>query len=257
LLAGALLSERQALAEGELPNEPRLFLLLATGPAFNYESWSPSGPNAGASYTGWAPVLEVAVGRRVRPRLVIAGDLQLAAVVNRTQSYLGGSYPLAGTLHFLDTLSAIADYTLWRHPRVHGGGGIGLLLMTDVDTQMGNTPTNLGLALSVHAGYQWRRARVWSIGVMGRLTFYRFGSDTPPPVVLVGRVPAGAAADRHPLRTEFATPNTGGPTDDANARLRCPRIAAPEFPTRAQRDLAHPRAVCFSRLPTFRLTVPT
>lgn len=131
LLTGALFSGRQALAEGEVPNEPRLFLRLATGPAFNYESWSPSGPNAGASFTGWAPVLEVAVGRRVRPRLVIAGDLQLAAVVNRTESYLGGSYPLAGTLHFLDTLTAIADYTLWRHPRFHGGGGIGLLIVTD------------------------------------------------------------------------------------------------------------------------------
>ena len=73
-LAGALLSGRQGLAESEGPDEPRLFLRLATGPAFNHESWSPSGPSAGASYTGWAPVLAVAVGGRVRPRLVIAGE---------------------------------------------------------------------------------------------------------------------------------------------------------------------------------------
>jgi hypothetical protein len=180
-LAGALFSGRQALGESEVPNEPRLFLRLATGPAFNYESWSPDGASAGAGYTGWAPVLDVTVGRRVRPRLVIAGDLQLAAVVNRTESYLGGSYPLADTLHFLDSLSAIADYTPWRHPRFHGGGGIGLLVVTDVDTHMGSAPTTLGFALSVHAGYQRRVSRTLSIGGMVRLTFYRFGSDTPPP----------------------------------------------------------------------------
>lgn len=190
-LAGALLAGRQALAESEVPNERRLFLRLATGPAFNHESWSPSGPNAGASYTGWAPVLDIAVGWRVRPRLVIAGDLQLAAVVNRTESYLGGSYPLADTLHFLNMLSAIADYTLWRHPRFHGGGGIGLLVATDVDTHMGSAPTNLGFALSVHAGTQRRFAGAWSIGVMSRLTFYRFGSDTPPPsATSIGFLPA-------------------------------------------------------------------
>jgi hypothetical protein len=180
-IAAAVLSGPQAQAEGEAPNEPRLYLRLAVGPAFNYESWSPSGGSPGASYTGWAPALDVAVGRRVRPRLVIAGDLQLATVVNRTESYLGGSYPLTDTLHFLDSLSAIADYTPWRHPRLHGGGGLGLLVTTDVDTHMGSVATNLGFALSVHAGYRRRLARAWSIGVMGRLTFYGFGSQTPPP----------------------------------------------------------------------------
>ena len=64
-------------------------------------------------------------------------------------------------------------------------------MATDVDTHMGSTPTNLGFALSVHAGYQRRLARAWSIGVMGRLTFYRFGSDTPPPSASsVGFLPA-------------------------------------------------------------------
>jgi hypothetical protein len=180
-LASISLSGLQAHAEGEPPKAPRLFLRLAAGAAFNDESWSPSGGSPGASYTGWAPAVDVAVGRRVRPRLVLAGELQLAAVVNRTESYLGGSYPLTDTLHFLDSLSAIADYTLWRHPRFHGGGGLGLLVTTDVDTHMGSTATNLGFALSVHAGYRRPLARAWSVGVMGRLTFYGFGSQTPPP----------------------------------------------------------------------------
>ena len=180
-IAAVALSGPQAQADGEAPNEPRLYVRLATGPAFNHESWSPSGGSPGASYTGWAPVLDLAVGGRVRPRLVIAGDLQLATVVNRTESYLGGSYQLTDTLHLLDSLSAIADYTPWRHPRFHGGGGLGLLVTTDVDTHMGSTATNLGFALSVHAGYRRPLARAWTIGVMGRLTFYGFGSQTPPP----------------------------------------------------------------------------
>ena len=180
-IAAFVLSGPPARAEAEARNEPRLFLRLATGPAFNYESWSPSGGSPGASYRGWAPALDVAVGRRVRPRLVIAGDLQLAAVVDRAESYLGGSYQLTDTLHLLDSLSAIADYTLWRHPQFHCGGGLGLLVTTDVDTHMGSTAMNLGFALSVHAGYRRRLARAWSIGVMGRVTFYGFGSQTPPP----------------------------------------------------------------------------
>lgn len=188
--AAILLGGRQTRAEDDALNERRLFLRLAVGPGFDYESWSPTGGSPGASYTGWAPVLDVAVGRRVRPRLVIAGDLQLAPVVNRTESYLGGSYPLTDTLHFLDSASAIADYTFWRHPRLYVGGGVGLLVATEVDTHMGSTATNLGFALSVEGGYRRHLARDWSVGVMGRLTFYGFGSQMPPPAsASVGLLP--------------------------------------------------------------------
>jgi hypothetical protein len=179
--AAVALAVAPARAGGDAGDEPRLFLRLATGPALNYESWSPSGGSPGASYTGWGPALDLAIGRRVRRGLVIAGELRLATVVNRTESYLGGSYQLTDTLHFLDSLSAIADYTPGRHPWFHGGGGLGLLATTDVDTHMGSTATNLGFALSVHAGYRRPLAGAWSMGVMGRLTFYGFGSQTPPP----------------------------------------------------------------------------
>ena len=175
------LAGRQARAQTEAASEPRLFLRLAIGPAFNYETWSVSGISPGASYTGWAPVLDVAAGRRVGPGLVVAGDLQLASVVNRTESYLGSSYPLTDTLHLLDSLSLISDYTPSGHPRLHFGAGLGLLLVTDIDTHMGSTATDLGFVVSVHAGYGWHLARAWSIGVMGRLTLYGFGSDTPAP----------------------------------------------------------------------------
>jgi hypothetical protein len=180
-MAAVVLAGSRARAEGDGTGERRDFLSLGVGPTFDYESRSFSGGSAGASYTGWGPALDVAVGRRVRPRLVIAGDLQLAMIVDRTESYLGGSYPLSETLHFLDSLSAIADYTLWRLPQLHFGGGMGLLVVTQVDTHMGSTDTNLGFALSAHAGWQRRLRRGWSVGVLGRLTFYGFGSQTPTP----------------------------------------------------------------------------
>jgi hypothetical protein len=182
LLAGVV-SGPQAWAEGEATSERRNFLSLGVGPAFDHESRTFSGGSPGASYTGWGPVLDVAVGRRVRPRLVIAGDLQLAMIVNRTESYLGGAYsiPLTDTLHLLDSLSAIADYTSWRRPSLHAGGGIGLVVATEIDTRMGSTATNLGFALSAHAGWERRLRRGWSVGVLARLTFYGFGCQTPTP----------------------------------------------------------------------------
>jgi hypothetical protein len=50
--ASALCAGQRARADSDVPVEPRLFLRLAVGAAFNYESWSPSGGSPGASYTG-------------------------------------------------------------------------------------------------------------------------------------------------------------------------------------------------------------
>jgi hypothetical protein len=160
---------------------PRLFVRLGVGPAFDAERWSPDGGSAGARTTGWAPAFDVAAGWRLRPRLVLAADLQIAPVVNRTESYRGGSYELADTLHVVETLGALVDYSFARVPRVHAGGGLGLMAATDADTHMGGTATHLGGALSAHAGYARPLRRGWSVGAMARLTVYRFGSDRPPP----------------------------------------------------------------------------
>ncbi len=181
IVTAAVCVGRTAGAADEGPGESRLFLRLAIGPAFDHESWSPGGGSAGASYAGWGPALDVAVGRQVRRGLIIAADLQLATIVDRTESYLGGSYPLSETLHLVDTVGALLDYSPWSHPRIHFGGGLGLMAETDIDTHMGSTETNWGWAVSAHAGFRRHLARNWSVGVMGRLTLYRFGSDTPPP----------------------------------------------------------------------------
>ena len=157
------------------------FLRVATGLAYLREGWSPSGGTADAVHTGWGPALEVAVGKFVRPRLVLAGSLQLTGIINRDETTLGATYPLDDTLHFVDTLSALVDF--YPNPRrgLHFGGSLGLAAITELDTHMGGTQTSFGFAAALHAGTELFVSRRWSAGGMARLGFHRTGSDTPPP----------------------------------------------------------------------------
>ena len=93
------------LARAETPPAPerRLFLRLGLGPAFSYESYRPQAPVPGGSYFGFGPALDVAVGWRIVPGLVVGGALQSAGILNRDERYLGHSYPLSESLHLVDT----------------------------------------------------------------------------------------------------------------------------------------------------------
>ncbi len=76
---------------------------LATGFSYLHESWHPSGGAAGAVHTGWGPVLDVTLGKFVRPRLCWGQPPAIAGIINRDETTLGMTYPLADTLHFVDT----------------------------------------------------------------------------------------------------------------------------------------------------------
>jgi hypothetical protein len=177
----AALSGRGARAEGEPSGDGRLFVRLAVGPAFTYERWHPTGGSPGATYIGWGPTLDLAIGRRLGPGWRVAGDLQLAGIIDRDEGYLGGSYPLQNTLFLLETASVLADYTPRSHPRFDFGGALGVLAATEIDTQAGSTATDWGWAASFHVGVRRALSAKWSLGLMGRLTVYRFGSDLPAP----------------------------------------------------------------------------
>jgi hypothetical protein len=163
------------------PGGERLLLRIGAGPGLVSESWSPDGPNTGSSATGLGPTVGVTVGARVRPGLVIAGDLQLCGIINRTEQYLGMSYDLVDTIHFVDTLGALADWTPPRHPRLHLGVGLGLAAVTDLDTDLGGTQTAYGVALPLQAGYGRPISPRWTAELTLRLTAYRVYADTPPP----------------------------------------------------------------------------
>jgi len=154
---------------------------VAAGPAYLHESWHPSGGTADAVHTGWGPALDVTVGKFVRPRLLLAGRLQLAGIINRDETTLGMTYSLDDTVHFVDTLSALVDF--YPNPRrgLHFGGTLGIAGVTELDTHMGGTQTSFGFAAALHAGYERFVSKRWSAGGLARIAFHRYGTDTPPP----------------------------------------------------------------------------
>ena len=157
------------------------FLRVATGLAYLRESWSASGGAGDAVHTGWGPVLDVAVGKFVRPRLVLAGSVQLTGIINRDETTLGVTYPLDDTLHFVDTLSALVDFYPNPLRGLHFGGSLGLAAITELDTHMGGTQTSWGPVVAAHVGWERFISKRWSAGGLLRLSLYHYATDTPPP----------------------------------------------------------------------------
>jgi hypothetical protein len=157
------------------------FLRLAAGFGYVHESWHASGGTADAVHRGWGPALEIAVGKHVRPGLVLGGSLQLTGIINRDETTRGVTFPLDDTVHFVDTVAALVDY--YPNPRrgLHAGGTLGVAAITELDTHMGGTQTSLGPAASLHAGYERFVSKRWSAGGLARLAFHRYGTERPPP----------------------------------------------------------------------------
>jgi hypothetical protein len=183
-VAAALATVFALRARADVPGPSggdRPLVRVEVGPAFVYEAWTPDGANAGSSAAGFGPSIGVTVGASVRPRLVVAGDLQLSGIINRTESYLGSSYELVDTIHFVDTLGALVDWIPPKHPRLHLGAGLGLAAVTDLDTDLGGVQTAYGVAVPVQAGYERQISARWTAGFTLRVTAYRVYADAPPP----------------------------------------------------------------------------
>jgi len=157
------------------------FLRIAAGPTYVHESWHPSGDTGDAVHTGWGPALEVSGGKFVRPGLVVAGGLQLAAVFNRDETTLGTTYTLDHTAHFVDAVVATADFYPNPSRGLHAGGALGIAVVTEADTHMGGAQTSWGPVAALHVGWERFVSRRWSAGGLLRLSFYHYGTDTPPP----------------------------------------------------------------------------
>jgi len=179
-LALALSAAPAARADGERIHQGRL-IRVAAGPAYLHESWHPSGGTGDAVHTGWGPALDVTVGKFVRPRLVLAGSLRLAGIINRDETTLGMTYALDDTVHFVDTLAALIDF--YPDPRrgLHAGGSLGVAAITELDTHMGGTQTSWGPDVALHVGWERFISRRWSAGGLFRLAYFHHATDTPPP----------------------------------------------------------------------------
>jgi hypothetical protein len=180
LAGGAFASAAARADEGGRVHQGRL-VRIAAGAAYLHESWHPSGGTGDAVHTGWGPALDVTVGKFVRPRLVVAGNLAAAAIIDRDETTLGTTYKLDDTLHFVDTASALVDFYPDPSRGLHAGGALGIAAITEVDTHMGGSQTSWGPVVALHVGWERFVSRRCSAGAMLRLAVYHYGTDTPPP----------------------------------------------------------------------------
>ena len=101
----------------------KLTVRVAAGVAYLHESWSPNDGNPGSVQSGWAPALEVAVGRVLSPGLVVGGLWQGASVFSPTESYAGTDYHITQAVKLSNLVGAfVEDPRLPRVPlRARGG----------------------------------------------------------------------------------------------------------------------------------------
>ena len=153
------------------------FLLrLSLGAVYLHESWSPAGGSPGAEYGGGGTSLETALGKSVRPGLIVGGLWQLVAVTDPNESYLGTTYAVAATYRLLDLVAGFVDY--YPRPRrgLHLGGSAGLLMASNIDRKYGALTTSWGTALSVRCGYDAYFSSRWSVGALAQLAGYRYAT---------------------------------------------------------------------------------
>jgi hypothetical protein len=152
------------------------FLRLSVGAVYLHESWRPDGGGLGAVYGGGGTSLEAAIGKSVRPGLIVGGLWQLVVVTDPNESYGGTTYVVAATDRFLDEVAGFVAY--YPNPRrgFHLGGSAGLVAASNLDRAYGNYTTSWGPALSVRCGYEAFFSSRWSVGALARLEGYRYST---------------------------------------------------------------------------------
>ena len=178
-------------------SDQKVAIRLAAGVAYLHEGWSPNDGNAGAVQTGWAPALEIAVGRVLSPRLVVGGIWQFASLFSPTESFAGTDYHLEQVVKLVSLVGPFIE-----HPRlpyipvpVRAGIAIGAVTSSFLDTVQTQTQTTLSLAASPYVGYDRRLSKRWSVGALVRVTLYRSVlGDTPPSASTTGVLPSLLAA---------------------------------------------------------------
>ena len=152
------------------------FLRLSVGAVYLHESWSPDGGGPGAVYGGGGTSLEAAIGKSVRPGLIVGGLWRLVVVTDPNESYAGTTYVVAATDRFLDEVAGFVDY--YPNPRrgFHLGGSAGLVAASNLDRAYWSYTTSWGAALSIRCGYEVFFSSRWSVGALAQLAGYRYST---------------------------------------------------------------------------------
>jgi hypothetical protein len=173
----------------------KLTLRLATGVAYLHESWSPNDGNPGSVQHGWAPVLEVAVGRVLSPRLIVGGVWQIASVFSLTESFAGTDYHFQQVAKLSNLVGAYAEDPRLPHLPIRVGIAVGAVASSFLDTAQAATETTWALAVSPYVGYDHQLSKRWAVGAIARVNVYRsLFSDTPSSATTTGLLPSLLAA---------------------------------------------------------------
>jgi hypothetical protein len=163
-------------AWAEAPAPAGFFLRLSPGAAYLHESWTPASGSPGAVFSGAGASLELSIGKRVRPRLVVGGRWQFVAVSDPNETYLGTTYAAAGTDRYRDVVAVFADYYPSPRRGLHVGGGVGVVVASNLDRECCFS-TYWGGALAVRVGYDVFVSRRWSVGAVAQVEGYRYSSS--------------------------------------------------------------------------------
>lgn len=167
----------------------KLSLSVAAGAAYVRESWNPNDGNAGALKTGWAPALDLSVGRVLSPNLVAGGILEATALFDPTESFAGNSYRLTDQADVVCLTGVFVEDP--RLPRVPVRAGLALGAVTSLlyDHAQDQVQARLGIGVSPFLGYDRRLSGRWQIGVLARVAFYRnVAGDIPSSATAGGLV---------------------------------------------------------------------
>jgi hypothetical protein len=162
-------------AWAESPAPEGFFLRLSPGVVYLHESWTPASGSPGAVFSGAGASLELAVGKRVRPRLVVGGLWQFVAVSDPTESYLGATYVAAGTDRFRNVVAAFADWYPSARRGFHVGGGAGVVAASNLERHC-CVSTSWGGVVAVRVGYDVFVSRRWALGAVAQVEAYRYSA---------------------------------------------------------------------------------
>ena len=153
----------------------RLLPAAVAGSRLSARELEPLRRQSRAVFSGAGPSLELSIGKRVRPRLVVGGLWQFVAVSD-PPVVPGMTYVAPGTDRFLNVVAAFADYYPSPRRGLHVGGSAGVLAASNIDGDC-CVRTHWGAALSVRVGYDVFFSRRWSVGALAQLEAYRYSSS--------------------------------------------------------------------------------
>jgi hypothetical protein len=163
-----------------------LSLRLATSAAYVRESWSPNDGNPGAVKTGWAPVVEIAVGRALSRDVAVGGILQLTPLFAPSESFAGNSYELTDEVDLVVFAGAFVEDPRLPVIPVRAGIAVGAVTSLLLDQAQDQLQSRLGIGISPYVGYDRRVSGRWRAGLLARTTLFRNVAGDAPPSATAG-----------------------------------------------------------------------